>query len=41
MAKKFAKKADRVGKEKKEAFTVTSREWNEEELIARFTELGL
>ena len=41
MAKKFAKKANRVDKEKKLEFTVTAREWSEEELIARFTELGL
>lgn len=41
MAKKNCKKSNRVGKEKNEAFTVTAREWSEEELIARFTELGL
>ena len=41
MAKKNAKKTNLVGKEKKETFTVTAREWSEEELIARFTELGL
>jgi hypothetical protein len=41
MAKKIAKKTNKVGKGKKEAFTVTAREWSEEELIARFTELGL
>ena len=41
MAKKNARKTNLVGKEEKEAFTVTAREWSEEELIARFTELGL
>lgn len=41
MAKKFAKKSNQVDKEKKEAFTATAREWSEEELIAKFTELGL
>jgi hypothetical protein len=41
MAKKNAKKTNLVGKEKKETFTVTAREWSEEELIARFTQLGL
>lgn len=41
MKKKIAKKSNQVGKEKKLEFTVTAREWSEEELIARFTELGL
>jgi len=41
MAKKKSKKSNHVGKEDKEAITVTAREWSEEELIARFTELGL
>ena len=41
MAKEIKKKSSKVGKEKKETFTVTAREWSEEELIARFTELGL
>jgi hypothetical protein len=41
MAIKNAKKTNIVGKEKKLEFTVTAREWSEEELIARFTELGL
>lgn len=41
MAKKKCKKSNHVGKEKKETFTVSAHEWSEEQLIARFTELGL
>ena len=41
MTKKNFKKSNRVGKEMNETFTVTACEWSEEELIARFTELGL
>ena len=41
MSKETKRRATKISEEKGKAFTVTAREWSEEELIARFTELGL
>lgn len=41
MEKETKKRATKSSEVKGRSFTVTAREWSEEELIARFTELGL